>query len=283
MGFIAEFESLYPDFGQDTSFVQIELNSMGDCNIIKLNLNQPENRNPMDLKTADLFSKFFDFCLVRKTELPFQALLIEGSGPAFSAGGDFEFLKQRPQLAPDVNIAAMTEYYNSFLKIRLLPVVTIANVHASAIGAGLCLALACDLMLVQKQAKLGFPFLKLGINPGMAAYPLLRRRVGETRARDLLFSGRYFSGEQFFQWGGAWHTYSQKHEAQSTLSEWLRGYSSSSSHALARLRDEILVHEALEIDVSLSTEAQGQAECYAGSDFQQRLENTLQQISKKSN
>ena len=175
----------------------------------------------------------------------------------------------------------MSAYYDSFLQVRSLPVVTIANVHASAIGAGLCLAMACDFVMVHREAKLGFPFLKLGINPGMAAYPLLRRRVGETRARDLLFSGRYFSGQDFFDWGGAWLTYSEDKEVYEHLKKWLAKYRDGSYYAFSKLRQEIMMHEDREISSSLPLEAQGQAGCYAGSDFQERLAKTLQQISNK--
>tara|TARA_Y100000589_G_scaffold149277_1_gene142528 strand:- start:991 stop:1842 length:852 start_codon:yes stop_codon:yes gene_type:complete len=280
--FVDKINRKYPGFNGPDSVVLIEIVERANCKILSVELNQPDTRNPLDLQTADLFSKLCDFCLDWESELPFEALIIQGRGKAFSAGGDFDFLKQRTQVAERENIATMMNYYHSFLKIRSIPVVTVANVHAAAIGAGLCLALACDLMLANSDAKLGFPFLKLGINPGMAAYPLLRRRVGETRSRDLLFSGRFFSGKDLHDWGGAWKVYKNEAEAQNILDEWLFSYSGSSTFAVSQLRQEILLHETRDIDHSLSSEAQGQANCYAGKDFHERLENTLQRISKKS-
>ena len=282
MSFVDKISRKYPDFNSPDSVILLEIVDRGDCKVLSVELNQPSIRNPLDLQTADLFSKLCDFCLDWESELPFEALIIQGRGKAFSAGGDFDFLKQRTKVAERENIATMMNYYHSFLKIRSIPVVTIANVHAAAVGAGLCLALACDLMLVHRDAKLGFPFLKLGINPGMAAYPLLRRRVGETRSRDLLFSGRFFSGTDLCNWGGAWQGYGDKVEADNLINEWLLSYSGSSAFAVSQLRQEILLHETRDVDRSLSSEAQGQSNCYAGKDFQERLENTLQRISKKS-
>ena len=282
MGFIDKIGNKYPEFKNRDSVLLLDITEIGNTKVLNVQLNQASKRNPMDLQTADLFSKLCDFCLDWESKLPFEVFILQGAGKAFSAGGDFDFLQQRTKVAERENIATMMNYYNSFLKIRSIPVVTIANVHAAAVGAGLCLALACDLILVQKSAKLAFPFLKLGINPGMAAYPLLRRRVGETRSRDLLFSGRFFSGEDLYNWGGAWQAYSEDEEASAILEEWLGNYSGSSAFAVSQLRQEILIYEAREIDRSLPTEAQGQSNCYAGQDFQGRLIETLQRISKKT-
>ena len=282
MSFIEKIKRKYPGFNERDAVILLKIVEKGGCKVLSVKLNQGCTRNPLDLETADLFSKLCDFCLDWESALPFEILILEGAGKAFSAGGDFDFLKQRTKVAERENIATMMNYYHSFLKIRSIPVVSIANVHGAAVGAGLCLALACDLILVRKNAKLAFPFLKLGINPGMAAYPLLRRRVGETRSRDLLFSGRFFSGEDLLSWGGAWQAYSEDEEAQTILEEWLLSYSGSSAFAASQLRQEILIHESREVDLTLPSEAQGQSNCYAGKDFQKRLEETLLRISNKT-
>lgn len=282
MDFISELESLLPGCADQNAFLRIELTSISDCGVLKITFNQPEIRNPLDLKTADQFSKLCNFCNAWENDLPFGVILLEGSGSAFSAGGDFDFLASRCKVPQRENVATMSAYYDSFLQISSLPVVTIANVHASAIGAGLCLAMACDFVMVHKQAKLGFPFLKLGINPGMAAYPLLRQRVGETRARDLLFSGRYFSGQDFFNWGGAWLAYAEDDEVHNHLGRWIAKYRDSSYYAFSKLRQEIMKHDDREIRSSLPLEAQGQAGCYSGGDFHERLAKTLKQISNKN-
>ena len=63
----------------------------------------------------------------------------------------------------------MLPFYRAWLSIRDLEVPTIAAVNGPAIGAGLCLALACDLRYAAAGARLGAPFVKLGMHPGMAA------------------------------------------------------------------------------------------------------------------
>jgi enoyl-CoA hydratase len=67
---------------------------------------------------------------------------------------------------------------------------TLAAINGHAIGAGLCIALACDLRIAAADAKLGMTFTKLGIHPGMGATYFLPRLIGTARACELLFTGR---------------------------------------------------------------------------------------------
>ena len=77
----------------------------------------------------------------------------------------------------------------------------VAAVHGHAIGAGLELALACDLSVVAVEAKLRFPELGLGTFVGGGTTFTLVERVGMTRARELLLLGRFFRGDDAAGWG----------------------------------------------------------------------------------
>jgi enoyl-CoA hydratase len=95
----------------------------------------------------------------------------------------------------------MIAFYRAWLTIRQLEVPTIAAVNGPAIGAGLCLALACDIRYAASGARLGAPFVKLGMNPGMAATYLLPNVVGEAHARDLLLTGRTVLADEALRLG----------------------------------------------------------------------------------
>jgi enoyl-CoA hydratase len=84
----------------------------------------------------------------------------------------------------------MLPFYRTWLAIRDLEVPTIAAVNGAAVGAGLCLALACDLRYAATGARLSAPFTALGLHAGMAATWLLPEAVGVVRARELLLTGR---------------------------------------------------------------------------------------------
>src|SRR5215472_7942121 len=81
------------------------------------------------------------------------------------------------------------------------PFVTFAAVHGLCMGGGLELALACDLIVADKMARLGFPELRLGLIPGFGGIPRLRRDVGNSFIRDLLFTGRTLKAESAHQAG----------------------------------------------------------------------------------
>src|ERR671922_102147 len=72
----------------------------------------------------------------------------------------------------------------------------IAAINGAAVGAGLCLAMACDIRIAAEDAKLSAPFTKLGMHPGMAATYLLTRLVGTARAAELLFTARTIDGRE---------------------------------------------------------------------------------------
>lgn len=81
------------------------------------------------------------------------------------------------------------------------PFVTFAAVHGVCMGGGLELALACDQIVADKMARFGFPELRLGLIPGFGGIPRLRRDVGNSFIRDLLFTGRTVKAESAQQAG----------------------------------------------------------------------------------
>jgi enoyl-CoA hydratase len=117
-------------------------------------------------------------------------VVVTGEGTAFCAGGDLSWLGESPGLGVDEIRDRMLPFYKAWLGIRDLEVPTIAAINGPAVGAGLCLALACDLRYVASGAALSAPFTSLGMHSGMAATWLLPEAVGLPVARELLFTGR---------------------------------------------------------------------------------------------
>ena len=76
------------------------------------------------------------------------------------------------------------------------PCPTIAAINGHAIGAGFCVALACDMRIVSIGARVGLNFTKLGLHPGMAATWTLPRLVGPSLAAELLYSSRLIDGNE---------------------------------------------------------------------------------------
>ena len=98
-----------------------------------------------------------------------RVCVVTGAGSAFSAGGDVAFLRARQaERDAEANVREMRAFYARFLALRDLQVPLLAAVNGHAVGAGLCLAVACDWRVAAERAKLGVNFVKLGLSPGMA-------------------------------------------------------------------------------------------------------------------
>ena len=152
-----------------------------------LTLALPERRNAM---TAELTAAWVDAVEALRSDRDVRAVVVTGEGSAFCAGGDLSWLGESPDLTVSDLRARMLPFYRSWLSVRTLDVPVLAAVNGPAVGAGLCLALACDLRYAAPGATFSAPFARLGMHPGMAATYLLPELVGLARARDLLLTGR---------------------------------------------------------------------------------------------
>lgn len=167
--------------------------------ILRITLNDPENLNAMSESMAQEFLAITSEIIASKV-LP-RAVFLTGSGRAFSAGGDLSMLEGKHLLSPEKNRALMLEFYNSFLSILKIPVPIIAAINGAAIGAGLCLASACDIRISSEGAKLGFTFTRLGLHPGMGATYFLPRILGTAIAKELLLTARIIEAEEALRLG----------------------------------------------------------------------------------
>lgn len=172
--------------------------SITESGVATLWLNDPEHRNAMSEEMAGEFKSAIEI-LANTQNL--RCVILTGKGSAFSAGGNLQMLKAKSQLDRNTNRQRMLDFYHAFLSILSLPVPVIAAINGHAIGAGLCLASACDFRVVAQGAKLGFTFTRLALHPGMGATYFLPRLVGQTYASDFLISGRLFTAQEAVQCG----------------------------------------------------------------------------------
>lgn len=161
--------------------------------VVRLVLDNPDQRNAMSEPMTASWQAAIDEVAADRTV---RVVVVTGEGSAFCSGGDTSWIASEPEAGVDHLRARMLAFYRAWLSIRKLEVPTIAAVNGHAIGAGLCVALACDLRYAATGAKVGVPFVKLGMHPGMAATYLLPDVVGEANARDLLLTGRMLEAEE---------------------------------------------------------------------------------------
>jgi enoyl-CoA hydratase len=154
------------------------------------------------LAELEKFVAAFD-ALARDT----SACIIASAQPGgFSAGADLkELYRGMLPLAEKERVAGVRLFleriHQTFNAIDGAPFVTFAAVHGLCMGGGLELALVCDQIVADKMARFGFPELRLGLIPGFGGIPRLRRDVGNSFIRDLLFTGRTVKAERVHQLG----------------------------------------------------------------------------------
>jgi enoyl-CoA hydratase/carnithine racemase len=114
-------------------------------------------------------------------------VVTSASEKAFCVGAD---LKERNAFSDADLMAQRPHFRAAFGGILDLPVPTVAAVHGFALGGGLELALSCDLIVCDETAVLGLPEVTVGVIPGGGGTQLLVRRIGASRAADLVYTGR---------------------------------------------------------------------------------------------
>jgi enoyl-CoA hydratase/carnithine racemase len=164
-----------------------------DDGVAILTLALPERRNAM---TAELTTAWGETIAGLRHDRSVRAVVVTGEGTAFCAGGDLSWIGESPDLTVDSIRDRMLPFYRTWLSIRDLDAPSVAAINGHAVGAGLCLALACDLRYAARGAKLSAPFTQLGMHAGMAATWLLPEAVGVARARELLLTGRAVEAEE---------------------------------------------------------------------------------------
>ena len=132
-----------------------------------------------------------------------RAVLITGAGRGFSSGADLKagFEPSPEDGKPDVRRELDENYHPIILGIRRLDKPVVAAVNGPAVGIGLSLALACDLVLAAESAFLGLAFVNIGLMPDGGSTLLVPAAVGKARAFEMAFLGERIPARQAHEWG----------------------------------------------------------------------------------
>src|SRR5688500_3957144 len=180
-----------------TDYTHLRLERTGD-GVAVLTLDNPDQRNAMSEEMTSSWVSAIDELAGDRSV---RVVVVTGEGSAFCSGGNTGWIASEPEATVDHLRARMIAFYRAWLSIRKLEVPTIAAVNGASIGAGLCVARACDIRYAAAGVKLGAPFVKLGMHAGMAGTYLLPNVVGEAAARDLLLTGRVVEADEALRLG----------------------------------------------------------------------------------
>jgi enoyl-CoA hydratase/carnithine racemase len=163
--------------------------------VLEVVLDRPERRNALrDEDVAALRSVIADAA----GDSGVRAVLVRGEGSAFCAGRDLSAADPGSEDGGEV----LDRVYNPLVAdLAALAVPTVAAVQGACLGAGLGLALACDVVLVADDAMLGSPFARIGAVLDSGVHRFLVDRVGPNRTLELVYTGRMLNGREAAAWG----------------------------------------------------------------------------------
>ncbi|RZL85324.1 MAG: enoyl-CoA hydratase [Rhodococcus sp. (in: high G+C Gram-positive bacteria)] len=173
--------------------------------VAHLTLDNPGRKNAISLGMARLIE---EFCVRVEDDESIGGVVIDAVGDYFCSGADTRDLAASSSDPASTEALRRTSaVYDTFVRIGSLPVPTVSVVVGGAVGAGLNLALATDVLLVTPDAVLDSGFLARGIHPGGGHYSLLGRTLNRQQAMVLGVLGVPLSGTEAVRLGLAWNTY----------------------------------------------------------------------------
>ncbi len=168
-----------------------------DGDVAEIVIDRPERRNALNAEIAQAIAD-----AVAQAGASARVVILTGSQGSFCAGGDLDELAAWSQGPPE---AIATTLYSSFQamirNIRATDAVVIAAVGGPAVGAGMDLALACDLRLASEDARFGQVWVRLGVIPGTGGAFLTPFLAGPTKAAELLLTGDLITAAQAHEAG----------------------------------------------------------------------------------
>ncbi|HWQ76333.1 MAG TPA: enoyl-CoA hydratase-related protein [Syntrophomonas sp.] len=192
-----------------------------------------------------------------------NVLVIKGIPRSFSAGGDLsEIGGIRDPIAASEYIMGVSEIMQVIDRMRM---VTIALVEGYAVGAGLSLATACDLIYAGDKAKFSMAFLKVGLVPDCGVSYLLASLVGVQKAKELTFTGEIIDAAEALRIGLVNNIFPADEVVEKTM-QIAHGLTENAPKAMALAKENLKTALKLGLDGAIAVEARTQGLCICGSE-----------------
>jgi enoyl-CoA hydratase len=166
-------------------FVQVEI----DAAVAVIRLSRP----PMNALNAQVQTEIAEAAAQLATDRQVRAVILYGGEKVFAAGADIKEMADASYAAMAVNTQRLQ---NAFTAVAQLPQPVIAAITGYALGGGLELALCADFRILGESARVGQPEIQLGVIPGGGGTQRLPRLIGPSRAKDLIFTGRFVGAQE---------------------------------------------------------------------------------------
>lgn len=231
-----------------------------------IRLNAPERRNALDL---DLLAELAKAIETVKADPEAQALIVAGAGKAFCAGANLDNMFgdiTRPVHEVRNHLKGV---YASFLGLRDLSIPTISAVQGAAVGAGLNIALACDIVIAGPCAAFGPTFAEIGLHPGGGCSYMLTERMGPAHATAALLSGDIIRADDALRLGLANYL---ADDPEAKARELAGRYAGRSAELSANIKRSVRIASTSDLTTSVDFESWAQASTVGSDEFRRYLE-----------
>ncbi|HET9743777.1 MAG TPA: enoyl-CoA hydratase family protein [Terriglobales bacterium] len=240
-----------------------------DGKVAVITLNRPERKNPL---TFDSYHELIDTFQRLQTHSAIKVVVIRGAGENFCSGGDVHeiigpLVEMRERKQTD-KILEFTRTTGELVKaMRACPQPIVTAIDGVCAGAGAILAMASDIRFGTPCSRVAFLFVKVGLSGAdMGACAMLPRIIGQGRAAELLYTGRFMSADEAERWG----FYNRVLDVEQLLPEALRfAHELADGPGFAHSMTKRCLHEEwdMSIEQAIDNEAQAQARCMQTEDF----------------
>ncbi|MBL7852179.1 MAG: enoyl-CoA hydratase/isomerase family protein [Cyclobacteriaceae bacterium] len=231
-----------------------------------ITLNRPEKRNALNQEMVEALKQAFTQAA---GDPQAKVIVLRAEGEAFCAGADLAYLQQLQKFSYEENLSDSRNLMQLYHLVYTVPKVVIACVEGHALAGGSGLVTVCDIAYSVPEAKFGYTEVRIGFIPALVSTFLIRK-IGESKARELLLSGRIITADEAASLGMVTRVVSReaiRGEVKKLTDQLLTGASAQSLAATKRLLDQVQglpLVEALELAAKENASARGTEDCKRG-------------------
>ncbi|MGJ3238319.1 MAG: enoyl-CoA hydratase/isomerase family protein [Anaerolineae bacterium] len=211
-----------------------------------ITLNRPRTRNAMNnqmvAELTDIFARIHGDRTIR-------AIVLQGSDGTFCSGGDIKEMRNS-----DITLTDSANNLDRMLSsVNQAPQIVIARVEGSALGGGFGLVCVSDIALADAEAIFGLPEVRLGVAPSFIS-PYVIKRIGLTRARELMLTGRRFGGHVAKEYGIV-HEVHAASTLDNALTAQIEEISACAPGAIAAIKNLIFAVDGMPLEATVALRA----------------------------
>jgi 2-(1,2-epoxy-1,2-dihydrophenyl)acetyl-CoA isomerase len=219
-----------------------------------ITLNRPEKLNALNRELLDALA---ETCKKLADDKEVRCVVLTGAGRGFCAGGDVSAMASGEAVA-DIGdpVARLRQQEESSRLLHEMPKPTIAMINGAAAGAGLSIALACDIRIAAESARFGSAFARVGFSGDFGGTWMMQRLVGPAKARELYFTGELIDAREAERIGLANRVVPDDRLREETMALAER-ITSGPPIALARMKQNLNLALVTDFPTLLQAEAEG--------------------------